>query len=224
MIIVVASLYDTQARSIVGHWGTSCAAMLTAEDLCSPGWSVSVPRSSRGAAVIGGRTVRPDEISGVLTLRPRIFAPELQSFHPDDRPYMAAELNSFLLEWLMAQYCPVLNRPSLSCLAGPDWRPDQWIHAAAGLGIPVRTRHRNTNESSQRGTERTVEVISVCDRCFGCSDPQLQSYVRRLAGAAGTELLCARFSAADGDLISAHPWPELSDPAVLATVRKRLEG
>lgn len=70
MIVVVASSYDAHARSIVAHWESGCATMLTAEDLCRPGWSVSVPRSGGGAAVIGGRIVRPDQISGILTLRP----------------------------------------------------------------------------------------------------------------------------------------------------------
>jgi hypothetical protein len=35
--------------------------------------------------------------------------------------------------------------------------------------------------------------------------------------------LCTRFSLADGELLSAHPWPRLTDPAVLAAFRVRLE-
>jgi hypothetical protein len=224
VIVVVASSYDAHARSIVAHWESGGAAMLTAEDLCTPGWSVSVPRTGRGAAVIGGRIIRPDQISGILTLRPGIFAPELRAIRADDRAYVAAELNAFLLEWLMAQSCPVLNRPSLSCLAGPNWHVEQWIHAAARLGVPVRTRRRHVrNDCSSHTEEQAVEVISVGERCFGCDDSRLQSSTRRLAEAAGTDLLCTRFSLADGELLSAHPWPRLTDPAVLAAVRVRLE-
>jgi hypothetical protein len=223
VIVVVASRHDTHACSIVAQW-ESCATMLTAEDLCAPGWSVSVPRCGAGAAVIGGRIVRPDQISGMLTLRPWIFAPELRTIHPDDRAYVAAELNAFLLEWLMAQSCPVLNRPSLSSLAGPNWRAEQWIHAAARLGIPVRTHRRLAcNDCSPGAEEDSVELISVCERCFGCDDPTLQSWSRRLAETVGTDLLCTRFSRADQVLLSAHPWPRLTDPAVLAAVRERLE-
>ncbi|HEY6344002.1 MAG TPA: hypothetical protein VIY49_21105 [Bryobacteraceae bacterium] len=225
MIVVVASSYDAYALSIVAHWQSGYSTMLTAEDLCSPGWSISVPRSGRGAAVIGGRIVRPDQISGILTLRPRVFAPELRAIHPDDRAYVAAELNAFLLEWLMAQSCPVLNRPSLSCLAGPDWRVEQWIHIAGRLGVPVRTRRRHVrNDCSPRAEEPAVEIILVGERCFGCDDPRLQSWSRRLAEAAGTDLLCTRFSLPEGDLLSAHSWPRLTDPAVLAAVRARLGG
>ena len=157
-----------------------------------------------GAAVIGGRIVRPDQISGILTLRPGVFAPELRAIHPDDRAYVAAELNAFLLEWLMAQSCPVLNRPSFSCLAGPNWRMEQWIHVAARLGVPVRTCRRHAcNDCSPRAEEHAVEIISVGEHCFGCDDPRLQSWNRRLAEAAGTDLLCTRFSLAEGDLLSA---------------------
>ena len=173
--------------------------------------------------MIGGRTMRPDQISGILTLRPAIFAPELRSIRAGDRAYVAAELNAFLLEWLMAQSCPVLNRPSLSCLAGPNWRVEQWIHAAARLGVPVRTRCRHVrNDCLPHTEERALEVVAVGERCFGCDDSRLQSWTRRLAEAAGTDLLCTRFSLAYGELLSAHPWPRLTDPAVLAAVRERL--
>jgi hypothetical protein len=168
--------------------------------------------------VVGGNIVRPDQISGILTLRSRIFAPELRSIHPDDREYVAAELNSFLLEWLMAQSCPVLNRPSLGCLAGPNWRPDQWIHAASRCGIPVRTQPGQPND------EPADEVVSVGERCFGGTHPRLHSWNRLLAKAAGTDLLCTRFSADDGALLSAHPWPRLTDPVMLAAIREWLES
>jgi len=225
VIVVVASSYDAHARSIVAHWESGGAAMLRAEDLCRPGWSVSVPRTGRGAAVIGGRIVKLDQISGILTLRPGIFAPELRAIRADDRAYVAAELTAFLLEWLMAmaQSCPVLNRPSLSCLAGPNWRLEQWIHAAARLGVPVRTRCRQVRKDCSPHTEeQAIEIISVGERCFGCDDSRSQSWTRRLAAAAGTDLLCTRFSLTDGELLSAHPWPRLTDPDVLAAVRERL--
>ena len=226
MLVLVASRYDADAMSIVAGWGESgTAAMLTAEDLCQPGWSVSVPRSARGAAVIGGRIVPHGEVRGILTLRPAVFAAELQTIRPDDREYVAAELNAFLLEWLMAQSCPVLNRPTFSCLAGPNWRAEQWIHLAARLGIPVRA-HSNYegSGSSLPAEENAIEIISVGERCFGCRDAKLQSWSRRLAEAAGTELLCTRFSQVQCDLLSAHSWPRLTDPDVLAAVRERLGG
>lgn len=220
MIVVVASAYDAHAKSIVAHWETGDAAMLSAEDLCRPGWAVSVPRRSSGAAVVGGRVVRAEDIHGILTLRPGVFAPELQTIHVDDRAYVAAELNAFLLEWLMAQPCPILNRPTLSCLAGPGWRPVQWIHRAAKIGIPVRACRMRVPDMSVTVNEPAVEVISVGGRCFGTVDGQLISWHLGLAREAETDLLCTRFSAAQRDLLSAHPWPQLTDPAVLAAIQE----
>lgn len=168
--------------------------------------------------------MRPDQISGILTLRPWVFASELRTIYPEDRTYVASELNAFLLEWLMAQSCPVVNRPSLSCLAGPNWRTEQWTHAAARVGIPVRTSRRPDRlHCLPQGEEDAVEILSVGERCFGCDNSTLQSWNRRLVETAGTDLLCARYSRAEHVLLSAHSWPRLTDPAVLAAIRERLE-
>jgi hypothetical protein len=225
VLVVVASSYDAQAKSIVARWGTSGAALLSAEDLCSPGWAVSVPHSRGDRAVIGGKVVKPGDISGILTLRPAVFAPELRGIHVDDRPYVAAELNALLTQWLMAQRCPILNRPSLSCLAGPGWRRGQWIHAAARLGIPVRTLHTRVPQRAQaEQQEPTVDVLSVGTRCFWTEDRQLISWHLRLAQAARTGLLSTRFSASNGEMLSAHSWPLLNDPEVLDAIRGQLES
>ena len=225
MIVVVASSADTYARGIVAHWDSGCAALLTAEDLCSAGWSVSVPRSGGGIAVIGGHIVRSAQIKGILTLRPYIFPAELRNVHPDDRAYVAAELNAFLTKWLMAQSCPVLNPPSVSCLSGPGWRAPQWIHAAARLGIPVRKQDAPVrNNSFVRDDQPAIEVVSVGERCFGSDDPQLQSWSLQLARTSGAGLLSTRFSVANGNLLSADPSPRLTDPSVLAAVWEYLGG
>lgn len=225
MLVVVASSYDAQAKSIVARWGASRAALLSAEDLCSPGWAVSVPRSLDDRAVIGGKVVKSGDIRGILTLRPAVFAPELRGIHLDDRPYVAAELNAFLTEWLMAQRCPILNRPSMTCLAGPGWRSGQWIHAAARLGIPVRTLHTRVPQRAQVDQhEPTVDVLSVGKRCFGTKDVQLISWHLRLAQEARTGLLSTRFAASNGEMLSAHSWPLLNDPDVLDAIRGQLES
>ncbi len=224
MIVVVASSHDTRARNIVAHWGSQCAAMLTAEDLSRPGWSFSAPRTSGGVAVIGGERVRCSEISGILTLRPCIFQGELADIHADDRAYVAAEMNAFLLAWLAAQSCPVLNRPSAWCLAGPNWRPEQWTQAAARVGIPVHTRRRHVPGAGSASEDAIAEVIAVGERTFGFDDLIFAGWARRLARAAGVALLCARFSQEDRRFLSAHPWPAFRDDGALAAVRELLEA
>jgi len=217
MLVVVASSYDAHAKSIVARWEAAGAAMLSAEDLCSPGWVMSVPRSCGcDRAVIEGTVVKSADITGILTLRPAVFAPELKGIHADDRAYVAAELNAFLMEWLMARQCRILNRPSATCLAGPGWRSGQWIYRAARLGIPVRTLQARVPQMRQADrAEAVVEVTSVGQRCFGTGDGRLISWHLQLARAAGTGLLRTRFSAREGELLSADSWPRLNDPQVL---------
>lgn len=224
MIVVVASSHDARAQNIAAHWGPRCAALLTAEDLCKPGWTLPLPGTEAGASVIGGKIVPASDINGVLTLRPRIFPQELQSIRAADRPYVAAELNAFLQVWLTVQTCPVLNRPTASCLAGPNWRPEQWTYAAAAIGIPVRTHRRSVPANGDAiEDESGIEIVAVGGRLFGCDDATLKAQTLQLARKAGVELLSARFSRKNGCFLSAHAWPDLSNLAILAAVCERLE-
>jgi hypothetical protein len=120
----------------------------------------------------------------------------------------------------------VLNQPTASCLAGPNWHPEQWTHAAAELGIPVRTRRRHVSNSSgaPQNEEDAVEITAAGKRCFGCDDSTFSSWTLQLARKAGVELLSARFSRENGCFLSAHPWPALAGTAILAAVREQLES
>jgi hypothetical protein len=222
MIAVVASGHDPRARNVVEHWGSQCAMMLTAEDLCMPGWQFTAPRTQNGMAVIGGKVVCDAEIEGILTLRPCIFPEELLSIGAAHRRYVAAELNAFLLAWLAAQTCPVLNRPTASCLAGPNWRADQWTLAAARLDIPTQTRHYMPDRHADSSLEAAYEITAVGEQCFGCQDSTLRTNTLRLARAAGVDLLSVRFSRDDGRFLSANVWPPLTDAAVVVAVRDSL--
>jgi hypothetical protein len=224
VIVVVASCHDVRAQNILAQWGPQRARMLTVEDMCISGWSLSVPSTDCGTSVIGGQIVRPADINGILTLRPCIFPQELQTIRSDDRAYVAAELTAFLLVWLTAQSCPVLNRPTASCLAGPNWQPEQWTQAAAALGIPVRASRRRVPGGAAPNEEETIEIIAAGERCVGSDDPTLKTWTRQLAREAGVELLSARFSRRNSCFLSAHPWPALTDSAILAAVRERLES
>jgi hypothetical protein len=189
-----------------------------------PGWSIRIPGAGTSSrAVVGGQVVDAAAIDGVLTLRPAVFAEELLNIRPSDRAYVAAELTAFLLAWLFSLTCSVVNRPSSACLAGPNWHPEQWVHAAALLGIPTRTTCRTVPTLvSPDADDACAEVVVVRGRCFGCDDPALESWSQLLAGAAGLDVLAARFSRMDGAFISASPWPPLSEPAVLDAVRQCL--
>jgi hypothetical protein len=223
MIVLVASAFDPRARSIVEQWGSHCATLLTAEDLCKPGWQFAVPGPRNGMAVIGGTIVPDAQIKGVLTLRPCIYPEELLSTGAAHRKYVAAELNAFLLAWLAARTCPVVNRPTACCLAGPNWCAEQWMLAAARLGIPMQNAYSGPVKRIVENSEEAYEITAVGEQCFGFEDAILRRNTLQLARAAGLELLSARFSKDDGRFLSANAWPQLTHGGVLMALRQALE-
>ena len=70
-------------------------------------------------------------LQAVLTCRPAVLAEELGRIAADDRSYVAAELNAFLVAWLSALPSRVVNRPTPRSLCGPAWNRVQWQAAAA---------------------------------------------------------------------------------------------
>jgi hypothetical protein len=219
MIVVVASTHDPRARSVVAQWGSCCATILSAEDLCAPGWQFTAPEYRNGTAVIGGKIVPDDEIEAILTLRPCIYPEELLSIGAAHRTYVAAELNAFLLAWLAARTCPVVNRPTACCLAGPNWCTGQWNLAAARLGIPAQYRHRIPGPNAVANSAEACEITAVGEQCFGCQDATLRKNTLQLARTAGVELLSVRFSKDQGRFLSANIWPQLTQAAVIEALR-----
>ncbi|HEV2714058.1 MAG TPA: hypothetical protein VGU64_02260, partial [Terriglobales bacterium] len=126
MIVVLASLDDSSAEALVQRWAHVDARLMTCEDLSRSGWSVSPHLRGRGMTVIGGERVGVKHIQGVLVRLSFVTENELPHIHPEDRLYLAAEIMAFLVAWLSELPCPVLNRPTPFCLAGPSWRPEQW--------------------------------------------------------------------------------------------------
>src|SRR5229473_654434 len=124
MLVVLAHRYDQEARELVSRWSASGACLLTSADLSCKGWRHSSEESAASTALVSGRVVHVDQISGVLTLLPGVFEEELVDIVPSDRSYVAAEMTAFLLCWLSTLQCPVLNRPTPTCLSGLYWRQE----------------------------------------------------------------------------------------------------
>lgn len=197
MLVVLAHRYDQEARKLVSRWSESGARLLTSADLSRKGWRHFSEEPAASTAVVSGRVVPVDQITGVLTLLPGIFEQELVDIVPSDRSYVAAEMTAFLLCWLSTLKCPVLNRPTPTCLSGPFWRQERWIYAATGLGIPVQPLCRRaalTEESMHQTGTSSVTVSVVGEQCFGEVDDALLGWSRQLAELAGVESLTVRFS------------------------------
>lgn len=226
MIVIFASSYDTSAASLAAKWAANNASLLTCDDLSRAGWRHYLGSEEKSTAVISGRVVPVAEILGVLIRWPGVFAQELTQIQDADQNYVAGEMMAFLISWLTTLSCPVINRPTPLNLTGPAWRPEQWTHAAARLGIPVHTMHRHVgnNANEQRGDDLFSSPVSVTvagERCFGNVDEDLFRQARRLAEAANVSLLKVYFSGpepgaffAGTDLI-----PELTDEVADAVLK-----
>jgi hypothetical protein len=214
VIIVLASSYDQEARTLIDRGGTDRMALLTCADLSVPGWRHYLSATGTSVAVIGGRQVPLQEIKGVVTCLPTVSELELLHIVPSDRSYVAAEMTAFLLYWLSALECPVVNRPAPTCLCGPYWRPEQWVHLASQIGLRVAPVHRRVtlSEEPNCNAAESITVTVVGERCLGHADPTVLSAARRLAGAANVETLAVQVSDAGPDAVflGANPRPDLA--------------
>jgi len=210
VLVVVASSRDRIAAQAVAYWGPDRARLLTCGDLSRGGWRYRPGAAGRSVAVIGGERVRAAEIEGVLVRLPEVGADELPHIVAGDRSYVAQEMTAFLTAWLAELPCLVVNRPSADCLGGPGWGMEQWLHVAAGLGMPVRPRRTVKPRRSD------VLVTVVGPHTFGTPVVGAADQARQLADAAGTELLDVYFESSPVGLrvVAANPWPDVSRPEV----------
>jgi hypothetical protein len=224
-IVVVARYTDAPALGFARRYAAQGVCLLTPVDLSHCGWLHRVGDIETSIAVIGGQRIAARNIRGVVTRLPAVSEDDLEHIVAPDRAYVAAEIQAFLLSWLTALRCPVLNRPVPACLAGPAWRPAQWTQAAAHLGLPVTpvVEHVSfTRTRSAIGTSRPkcVTVTVIGQRIIGAVEPLLARQARALATAAGVDLLAVRFSsrASDATFMGAHLWPNIAAAPIAAAV------
>ena len=230
MIVIVANRWDQTPGTFASRWASHDVGVLTAQDLSVAGWHQRLSGMDGGTAVAQRKLVPQREITGVLTLLPCVVEEELVDIVPEDRAYVAAEMTAFLLFWLSRLKCPVLNRPTPTCLSGPYWRPEKWVRVAAYAGIPVQPVRRLAAPSGSIAGEEplpsatTLTIIGT--RIFGEAEPGLQRQARCLAELAGVELLAVRFSSPErgARFVGADIVPDLSNDALADAVLEYLLG
>src|SRR5208283_3357688 len=148
MIVIVANRWDETPKAVASRWAVQDVGVMMPQDLSVAGWRQSSGGLDSDVAVVEGKRVPQKEITGVLARLPCVFEEELIEIAPADRRYVAAEMTAFLLFWLSRLKCPVLNRPTPTCLSGPYWRAEKWVHVAARAGIPVQAARRDTQSES----------------------------------------------------------------------------
>lgn len=230
MLLVLASQYDEAARTLVRHWSARGAALLTPDSLCTEGWRYDDAWPEDSRAVVDGVSLREEQLRGVLVRLPSVPGNELVQLHPEERAYVAAEMTAFLLAWLSRLPCPVLNRPTAACLAGPGWRAEQWLHAAARAGLSTVRLRRGTREAGAApppmdGAPPPTRVTVVGQRCLGATTPNQARDALCLARAAGVELLSVHFAGTPSAplVAGASLWPEL-DVDLAEALLERMEA
>jgi hypothetical protein len=224
VVVIVASAADQAARALAEAWKAADARVLTPLDLSMPGWHYRSCRPEPGMAVVDGKIVPSEAISGVVTRLPWIAEAEIPHVAEHDRAYVASEMQAFLFAWLSRLTCPVLNRPTPFCLAGPAWRHEKWISVAGRLGIRVRSTRRTIPSGSPPKVHGATggdaagvltEVTVVAGRVVG-PQSRLVEPTRQLAAAAGVRMITACYANHDRDaeLVGVSQWPDITSPSI----------
>ncbi|WP_224371807.1 hypothetical protein [Hyalangium versicolor] len=232
MLLVLASRYDLPARKLVQRWTEHGAALVTPDDLCAPGWRYDDGPAEELRALIGGVPLRAADLRGVYVRLPAVTEGELALIRGEERAYVAAELTAFLLAWLTRLPCSVINRPRANSLAGPAWRPEQWLHAANREGLPVVPLRRSTSvpgtyAPGEEPTQPGMQVTVVGQTCLGEASPEGRESALRLARAAEVEVLAVQLTGPwhAPAVAGAHVFPDPCDPPVAdALLTLLLEG
>jgi hypothetical protein len=188
---VLGSELDVASRRLVDAWASEDAVLISAMDLCTRGWVFHATSRADGWFVAAGRVHPIEALRGVVVRRPAVAAEELPWIADVDRQYATAEINAFLVAWLSALTCPVLNRPTAMSLCGPAWSQAHWQVAAARADVawaePIES-------------EVSTEVVFCHRLCYGAVTTRRSEFGRRLAALTGADLLGIRFA---GDAVAA---------------------
>jgi hypothetical protein len=228
MLVIFSSAHDAAARTIAAAWAPWDAVVCTPGDMSTRGWRYYVGAPQAGAAVIDGHSVPATAITGVLTRFPAVQPEMLAHIAAKERNYVAAEMTAFLIAFISALPCRMLNRPTAGGLCGPAWRLEQWIQAATRAGIPVLHRRRKVRLNAPAELEADVskELTVIGDRVFGTAKdhPHLFDWARSLARTAGVGMLGLGFTqhATGFVLAGVNPSPDLDTPERLDAAREFL--
>jgi len=224
MLLVLAHPCDEGARFLAERWQAQGARLMVPRDLSAPGWRHHVGGGGEEWAIASGERVRVKDMTGVLVRLSGIrdqFLPHIAAF---DRTYVAAEMNAFLIAWLTALTCPVLNRPAAGSILGPSLSHERWLAAAARAGLRLAFPRHCAPYVERPQAE--VQVTVVGERWFGEVTPALGDQAARLARSVGADLLTAHFYGAEADAAFAGV-DLLVDPTragVADALLSRLEG
>jgi hypothetical protein len=237
MLLIVTNQYDNTAAALAVQWGRADVRIMRPSDLSVGGWSYRPGDVGVSRFVAGGSPARTSDLSGVLTRMACVFEGDLRHIQPADRAYVASEMTALLLAWLSELPVPVINRPTATCLCGPLWSQERWLHMAAGLGIPVVTARRQVRQPGSAsptappqgptpGQKASIRCTMVDGVCLGAPTPQCEKIAVRLAEHAACRLLSVCFQQDDpGHAVAGVDiWPDITNPPVAGALLSALDG
>lgn len=213
MILVLAGAADFEAARFVQEWHMPHVHLLTPADLSTPYWFHAMQQSGANRFGVGGTPYDTNIVRAALVLLPGIREVDLGQIVPEDRAYVAAEMNAFLFFWLNDLTCPVIDRPQAGSLMGPAWGLERWRWEAHAVGLPLCTQISHW--------ERPRSISVVGEQVYGTDDDALQKAAMRLARSANTLLLTLLL--VNDQFLYAHPRPQLHDMRVANAVRALIQ-
>jgi hypothetical protein len=214
MLAIVASAQDQAAAALAARWADRPARLLSPRDLSRPGWRHHVGGRGEEWGVIDGELVRAADLRGAIVRLPVVREQDLPHVVPEDREYVAAEMNAFLLSWLTSLRCPVLNRATATSLMGPNLSHERWLMLAARAGVSIAGARVQGADVERPRVAGVVTVVG--DRWVGDAAPSLGNAAVRVARAAGVALCTVRFDGADegASFVDAELFTELADSRI----------
>jgi hypothetical protein len=108
------------------------------------------------------------------------------------------------------------------CLLGPAFRREQWIALAAREAVPVAGVRRTENGYAVPKTAdgAVQQVTLIGHTCLGATSLLQAAYTRKVARAAGCQLLNVYFTGASSALqfVGADVFVNLADPSIAKAV------
>jgi hypothetical protein len=213
MILVLASAVDLEATRFVQAWHGPEVHLLTPVDLSTAQWFHAIQRSGTNRFGLGGRSYETEVIQAVLVLLPGIRGVDLGQIVPEDRAYVAAEMNAFLFFWLNDLTCSIINRPQAGSLMGPTWGLERWRWEARAVGLTLCTHVPDS--------EGLKSLSVVGEQVYGTDDSNLQRAAVQLARSANTLLLTILL--VNDQFLYAHTRPQLNNERIATAVRALIE-
>jgi hypothetical protein len=225
VVIVLCSRGDDAALNFARRNAFDGVEAVTCADVSREGWTIDLHRrggdNATAITVAAERALASgrDPIEGVITRLGYVSEVEVGQVVPEDRPYVAAEMQAFLFAFLNALPCPKINKPSLGCLYAPHLRTSDWKRLAGGLGLAVDDAV-SAGETATTGSY--VDVTVLGERVWGDAPVPLVKTTRQLASVADVAYLRVRYSVTSHDtrFWGADAYPSLeSDEIGRALVR-----